>query len=73
MNLKKLLEELEAKKNARSALVKKSDASQDINELRSLQGQIKDLTNDINLLQGLADEAQAEGLSSTLCKFLLLH
>lgn len=60
MNLKKLLEELEAKKNARSALVKKSDASQDINELRSLQGQIKDLTNDINFLQGLADEAQAE-------------
>lgn len=60
MNLKKLLEEIEAKKNARSALVKKSDASQDINELRSLQGQIKDLTNDINFLQGLADEAQAE-------------
>lgn len=60
MNLKKLLEEIEAKKNARSALVKKSDASQDINELRSLQGQIKDLTNDIDFLQGLVDEAQAE-------------
>lgn len=59
MNLKKLLEELEAKKNARSALVKKSDASQDINELRSLQGQIKDLSADIEFMQGLVDEARA--------------
>ena len=60
MNLKKLLAEIEAKKNARSALVKKSDESQDVNELRSLQAQIKDLSADIDFMQGLADEAQAE-------------
>lgn len=60
MNLKKLLAEIEAKKNARSALVKKSDESQDVNELRGLQAQIKDLSADIEFMQGLADEAQAE-------------
>lgn len=60
MNLKKLLAEIEVKKNARSALVKKSDESQDVNELRSLQAQIKDLSADIDFMQGLADEAQAE-------------
>lgn len=59
MNIKKLLDEIEAKKNARAALVKKSEASQDVNELRSLQGQIKDLSTDIEFMQGLADEERA--------------
>lgn len=59
MNIKKLLEEIEAKKNARAALVKKSEASQDVNELRSLQGQIKDLSADIEFMQGLVDEERA--------------
>jgi len=59
MNIKKLLDEIEAKKNARAALVKKSEASQDVNELRSLQGQIKDLSADIEFMQGLVDEERA--------------
>lgn len=59
MNIKKLLDEIEAKKNARAALVKKSEASQDVNELRSLQGQIKDLSADIDFMQGLVDEERA--------------
>lgn len=58
MNIKKLLEEIEAKKNARAALVKKSEASQDVNELRSLQGQIKDLSAGIEFMKGLVDEAR---------------
>lgn len=59
MNIKKLLEEIEAKKNARAALVKKSEASQDVNELRGLQGQIKDLSADIEFMQGLVEEERA--------------
>ena len=65
MNIKKLLEEIEAKKNARAALVKKSEASQDVNELRSLQGQIKDLSAGIEFMKGLVDEARTAEVQRT--------
>lgn len=52
---KKLLAMLQAKQEARTALVAKSDASQDVVELRGINDQLKTLEGEITELRGMID------------------
>jgi HK97 family phage major capsid protein len=55
----KLLKLLKAKEEMRTALVTKSEASQDVTELRSIHGQIETINSEITELRGLIAEIEA--------------
>lgn len=55
----KLLKLLKAKEEARAALVAKSEKSEDVNELRSINSQLETINADIVELRGMIAEAEA--------------
>jgi HK97 family phage major capsid protein len=55
----KLLKLLKAKEEMRTALVTKSEASQDVTELRSIHGQIETINSEITELRGLIAEIES--------------
>lgn len=60
MNKEKLLKMLKAKEARKAQLVTKADGTEDVKELRSINGEISELAADIAELRAMLDEIEAE-------------
>lgn len=60
MNKKRLLKMLKAKEARKAELLTKADGTEDVKELRSINGEITELTADIAELRAMIDEIEAE-------------